>query len=98
MSWEGLGPTAKAADRERAAEEAKARDRLFAAVFGTPDGLRVLALLRERVERPQGPEASSGALAHAEGQRQIVRAIEQWTANGRDQHPTALRRDYPALG
>jgi hypothetical protein len=98
MSWDGLSATGKAASRERAAEEAKATADLFARVFGTPDGLRVLALLRERAERPQGSEASLGALAHAEGQRQFVRAIEQWTANGREQHPTALRREYPALG
>ncbi|MCG5241391.1 hypothetical protein ACIU1J_27625 [Azospirillum doebereinerae] len=87
------------AEKAATAEEASRVDRLYASVFGTPDGLKVLALLRERYdERPLGAEASHSALAYREGQRQVLRDIETRTANGRDQHPTALRREYPALG
>lgn len=79
-------------------EEAQRVDHLFARVFGTPDGLEVLALLRSQtVERVAGPETSRGALAYMEGQRQVVRAIEQRVANGREQHPSELRREYPPL-
>lgn len=93
--WGGLDrkPATKA---ER--EEAQRVDRLFARVFGTPDGLEVLALLRARtIERGVDPDAPHSALAYMEGQRQVVRAIEQRVANGREQHPSELRREYPPL-
>lgn len=95
MAWGDLEkkPATKA---ER--EEAQRVDRLFARVFSTPDGLEVLALLRARtIERGMDPDAPHSALAYMEGQRQVVRAIEQRVANGREQHPSELRREYPSL-
>lgn len=85
-------------EKRLAAEKAAQADRLFAAVFGTPDGLKLLALLRDRyAEQPAGMEASHSALAYREGQRQLVRDIETRVANGREQHPSELRREYPSL-
>lgn len=71
---------------------------LFARVFGTPDGLEVLALLRSStIEKMTDPNISERALSHLEGQRQLVHVIETWTAHGREQHPSELRRELPAL-
>ena len=68
-------------------------DRLYADVFGAPDGLRVLAALRDlTIERGSGPDASDRALAWMEGQRQLVRVIEARTAAGLQIDAKELRR------
>ncbi len=92
-------PRLTAEQKQKAEEEAQRIDRLFGRVFGSPDGLEVLALLRaQTIERGADPNLSHSALAYLEGQRQLVRVIETRTANGRDQHPSELRREYPARG
>lgn len=96
--WAALDRKNGAADRAAVEAEQKRITALFARVFGAPDGLEVLALLRQStVEKSLGPDASHSALAHLDGQRQIVRAIETRVAHGREQHPSELRRQYPAL-
>ncbi|CAO3426682.1 Bbp19 family protein [Azospirillum argentinense] len=97
MSWEDLDKPKQRLTPEQEAEQRRLNG-LFARVFGTADGLEVLALLRSStIEKPISPDASHSALVHLEGQRQLVRVIETRVANGRDQHPSELRREYPAL-
>lgn len=101
MSWADLKPPAQRLtpeQRRQWEDEQRRVNLLFARVFGSPDGLEVLALLRSNtVERITDPDISERALSHLEGQRQLVRVIETRTANGREQHPSELRRDYPSL-
>jgi len=80
-------------------ENAKRLRELFGLVFQSPEGLELLARLREEtVERPLPSDVPERALAFLEGQRQLVLAIERRAANALDLHPTELRRRYPALG
>lgn len=97
MSWVDLSRAKPQLTPEQEAEQKRVNG-LFARVFGTSDGLEVLALLRSgTIEKTMGPDASERALLYLEGQRQLVRVIETRVANGRDQHPSELRRDYPSL-
>ena len=97
MNWDDLNRPKRRLSPEQEAEQ-KRVNQLFARVFGTPDGLEALALLRSStVEKGFGPDASERALLYLEGQRQLVRVIETRVANGREQHPTELRREYPSL-
>lgn len=57
----------------------------FARCFGSPDGARVLAVLRAMtLDRALGPDAPDTALRHLEGQRQLVATILALAARGRD--------------
>ncbi|TWA70716.1 hypothetical protein FBZ84_102266 [Azospirillum baldaniorum] len=101
MSWEDREKVTRArrgapSDEERrAAAEARANAemaRLCAAVFATGQGRELLAALRRRTkDRVLGPDASASALFHLEGQRQLVHAIETWTADGTRTDPSDLR-------
>lgn len=56
----------------------------FARCFGSPEGARVLAVLRAMtMDRSLGPEAPDAALRHLEGQRQLVATILALVARGR---------------
>ncbi|MBP2290725.1 Bbp19 family protein [Azospirillum rugosum] len=92
MSWEDREKATRARrgspseEERRAAAEARANAemaRLCAAVFGTGQGRELLAALRRRTkDRVLGPDATVSALFHIEGQRQLVHALETWTADG----------------
>ncbi|NUB27736.1 hypothetical protein [Azospirillum brasilense] len=101
MSWEDREKATRARrgapseEERRAAAEARANAemaRLCAAVFATGQGRELLASLRRRTkDRVLGPDASASALFHLEGQRQLVHAIETWTADGTRTDPSDLR-------
>ncbi|MCL2538474.1 MAG: hypothetical protein FWF34_01780 [Alphaproteobacteria bacterium] len=56
----------------------------YARVFGTTDGKRVIAHLREiTIERFLGPDASDSALRTLEGQRALVHKIEALIKRGK---------------
>lgn len=55
----------------------------FARCFATPDGARVLAVLRAlTLDRALGPGAPEPMLRHMEGQRHLVATILALTARG----------------
>lgn len=57
--------------------------RLFYRVFTTPDGAKALEVLRKMtIERCLPPTASDSALRHAEGQRTLVRTIQNYIELG----------------
>ena len=89
MSWDDL--------KRQAPEAALLEDQasIYAEVFGTPAGLRVLRDLREMtIEKPTPPEIPHGALLMLEGARNLVRTIEVRVANGRrDDNYRKLRAD-----
>lgn len=59
-------------------------EKLYAQVFGTAPGKRVLAHLRETtIERYLGDNASEAQLRTLEGQRALVKRIENLVERGR---------------
>lgn len=101
MTWEDREKASRARRRapteeeRRAAAEARANAemaKLCAAVLGGGLGRELLAALRRRTkDRVFGPDASASALFHLEGQRQLVHALETWTADGTRTDPSDLR-------
>lgn len=69
---------------------------LFASVFGSDDGLKVLAVLREATIERGGMGLSESALREIEGQRHLVRGIEARVAAGLMIDAAGLRRMLPA--
>ncbi len=64
-------------------------DRLFARVFQTIEGKQVMNYLRQiTVERVLGADASDAAVRFLEGQRFLVRQMENLSQRGQMAHTT----------
>ncbi|MCW2245351.1 hypothetical protein M2352_000942 [Azospirillum fermentarium] len=76
--WPWEAPSAPAAGAAPAQDAAS-----FARCFSTPDGVRVLAVLRAlTLDRALGPDAPEPMLRHMEGQRHLVATILALAARG----------------
>ncbi len=91
------------ADRDRQAEqENREFYRLCARVFGSQDGMKVLAILRRATkDQVMGPDVADGALRWHAGRAYLLGQIETWTAMGLNEPAADLRErvaDLPTGG